>query len=284
MNSALAQIKNECIADEGDHLLMMENMPDHRFFCVDARFLTRCQGPENGKVTLVSSYQEMDGYSGEFGSSIAIYSKTDSQIKIAPGRIATAIKKKNQYLLFSGLEGYMNGTYLTTAEARINGEKVKAVKSGSIRKNTYLLEVLDKVKRVLRNLEDPCQREIEESREIEKEETLLSCKLENIEDALKSGSFAEFEAALSGFDHKHNIAYAVVLDHKTQGIYLVEFAFDDFCRFVEGSIKNYVDIKEFFSKLEGPTVNKSLVGVIRGKELISKAKKSFNRSTRGETP
>ena len=185
-------------------------MPDHRFFCVDARFLTRCQGPDNGKVTLVSSYAETDSLRGEFASSISIRSKTDSQIKISPGRIATAVKKKDQYELFSGLEGYMRGTYLTTAEARINGKKVKAMRSGSIRKNTYLLEVSDKVRRVLVDLEDPCKRESEEElyKDSKKEEKRgrqnisLPCRSEDIERAFHSNDFEEIEAAVSGFDSK----------------------------------------------------------------------------------
>ncbi len=38
----------------------------------------------------------------------------------------------------------MDDTYFTMAEACINGKKVKAMKSGLIRKNTYLLKVSER--------------------------------------------------------------------------------------------------------------------------------------------
>lgn len=284
VNSTLAQIKNECVADEGDHLLMMERMPNNRYFCVDARFLNRCQGPDNGKVTVASSYSETDSLRGEFISTIGIFSKTDSQIKIALGRIATAVKKEGQYELFFGMEGNARGTYLATAETRINGQKVKAMRSGRIRQNTYLLEVSDKVRRVLVSLEDPCERESEEElyedttkkgEKTARRESSLPCELGDIEHAFSNLQSDRYETALSGFDHKHRIAYAVLLDYRTKGVSLIEVAFDESCMPIETSYKDYIDVKKFFDKLEGPTVNKSLKGLMRGKEILSQAKKKY---------
>lgn len=271
-----AQIKNECIFTEPEHLLYMEWYPDNKYFCVDARFLNRCKGPDNGKVTLASSYHERDDYSGGFTSDVYIYSKTDSQIKIAPGRTATGIKKGNKYLLFYGLEGYINRTYLTSAEARINGKKVKALRSGSIRQNPYLLEVSDKVKRVLVNLEDPCKEESYEDTKIE-EETKI-CKKKTIEDALTSlNQKGKFEAALSGLDHKHNLAYVVFLDRKTGAVRLLEYAFDDLCMPIETSYKSYTNPKEWENKLNRHTVDKNLEGMKRGLELMEEAQKHADK-------
>ena len=108
-NLVQAQIKNECLATKEEHLLLMERMPGHRYFCVDARFLDSCRGADNGKVTLVSSYQETDGLRGEFASSVGIYSKTDSQIKISPGRIVTAVKTKTTVSTFYWNRGVYAG-------------------------------------------------------------------------------------------------------------------------------------------------------------------------------
>ena len=277
---AQAQIKNECIGAEKDHLLLMEQMPGYRFFCVDARFLNDCRGPDNGKVTLVSSYSELNSLRGEFASSMSIFSKTDSQIKIAPGRIATAVKKKDQYKLFSGLEGYMRGTYLNTAKAVINGNKVEARRSGPIRQNIYLLDVSEKVARVLIDLEDPCQKESgqelygdtkREGEKTGKQGISLSCELEDMERALSN--LGDFETAVSGLDYKHRIVYAVLLNRRTEGVSFVELAFDKFCMPIETSLKDYIDVEKFLSKLDGPTVKKSFQGMERATKLMLRGMK-----------
>ena len=64
-NPAQAQIKNECIVPEKDHLFFMEINPGSRALCVDARFLVGCEGPDNGKVSLVYTYRETDSLRGE---------------------------------------------------------------------------------------------------------------------------------------------------------------------------------------------------------------------------
>ena len=281
VNLALAQIKNECIAREEDHLLMMERMPNHRFFCVDARFLNDCRGPDNGKVTLVYAYEETDSLRSEFATSISITSKTDGQIKIGPGRVVTAVKKGQQYQLFVSTKGYTQRTYIESAEAIVNGKKVKALRGGSVRKNTYLLDVSEKVARVLIDLKDPCQREPEEEsyedstkgKKTAKQELSLPCELENIERAFSNLSQGDYEAALQGFDYKYKIAYVVLLDRKTEGVSLVELTFDESCMPIETSLKDYINVKKFFNKLDGPTVNKNLQGMERGHQLILRGMK-----------
>ena len=156
-NPALAQVKNECIAPEADHLAFMETKPGSRSLCVDARFLSGCQGQDNGKVTLMYVHKETDSIRGEYVSALNIYSKTDSRIKLASGRWGTGKYKNGIYTLFSGGEGYHQRYYVETANAVINGKKVEAVRSGPMRENVWLVEVSQKITRVLQDLRDPCE-------------------------------------------------------------------------------------------------------------------------------
>ncbi|MCY3826841.1 MAG: hypothetical protein OXG10_05620 [Candidatus Dadabacteria bacterium] len=135
--------------------------------------------------------------------------------------------------------------------------------------------------RVLVDLENPCQRKSEEGfykdstkgGKTARRSLSLPCELGDIEHAFSNLQSDRYETALSGFDYKHRIAYAALLDYRTKGVSLIDVAFDESCIPIETSYKDYIDVKNFFDKLEGPTVNKSLKGLMRGKEILSRAKK-----------